>query len=73
MIIRKILAFKPLTKVSCLSFQSIVLIKNVFKVLFVGTGAGAGYTAYTVDSVEDLRQLGLLRFGRAASTVSCLN
>ncbi|KAF1751563.1 hypothetical protein GCK72_018117 [Caenorhabditis remanei] len=50
-------------------FKKLITLKPLTKFLLVGTSAGAGYTAYTVDSPEDLRQLGIFRFGRAAKTV----
>uniref|UniRef100_A0A8R1HMP0 Protein kinase domain-containing protein n=1 Tax=Caenorhabditis japonica TaxID=281687 RepID=A0A8R1HMP0_CAEJA len=52
MVLKKIIALKPLTKA-----------------LLVGSSSGVAFTAYSVDSPEDLRQLGLIRFGRAAATV----
>ncbi|CAI2353877.1 unnamed protein product [Caenorhabditis sp. 36 PRJEB53466] len=49
--------------------KKLLALKPLTKVLLVGSGTGAAYTAYSIDSPEDLRQLGILRFGRAAATV----
>ncbi|CAI5450144.1 unnamed protein product [Caenorhabditis angaria] len=46
-----------------------MILRPLRKVLTVGAAAGIGYTAYSADSLEDVKHLGVFRFGRAALTV----